>query len=738
MIFRDAHRRRLRPIDIAVITSLALAASVAMAADPNPNAGASAPAGTDQGTSLSAVLISAEPEVESAKTQAPTMTPLDVTEPTSVIGQYYIENNVPLSSNYDTVVSIAPSVQAVSPNGPGLMENQILSIRGFVDGQFNVTFDGIPWGDSNDFTHHTTSYFMAHDLGSVTVDRGPGTASTIGNATFGGTVAVQSTQPHSDTTLDPYVSYGSFDTQLYGAEYDTGKIGKFDDAAGFIDAESLSSNGYLSNMGQKRKNVFTKFVAPIDGLGVITFVATYDQIHQYVGLGATAAQIAAFGPSYGLSSDPTSQDYFGYNYDQIHTDFEYVGLDMKWGGGWSLNNKVYTYAYYHDGHNGEDPNGETPNGTTYSPTDVPGQHLVNYYRSWGDTLKVRDDLPFGDLQGGFWVDRQSNERGLFEVDETLNEAPNPVGLAGVDRLLTQTLVTVQPYFQFDWKPTDALTISPGVKYEHFERNVDSVVNVKTGNAQSYANIFSATLPSVLVNYRLADNWSAYAQVAKGFMAPNENFFDFRNPAATDLAPQETWNYQAGTSWQTRHLSLSGDVYYINFNNLINSEKFGGDTVFFNEGGVIYQGVEAEATEYLGYGVSLYENGSINSAKDKDSDLSNPGQWVPNAPDWTGAFGVIYNLHGWYASAVDKWVGRTYGDVGQAYPIGSYGILGGALGYTVAPDAPWLRNASIKLNVENLLDSTRIFALAGYTGDLGTPLWWTIPGRSVSVTLSVPL
>jgi iron complex outermembrane recepter protein len=732
MTIRGAHRRRLRPIDIAVIISLALAASAAMAADQSSSAN------EDQSSSLNAVLISATPEVESAKTQAPTMTPLDVTQPTSVIGRYYIENNVPLSANYDTVISIAPSVQAVSPNGPGLMENQILSIRGFVDGQYNVTFDGIPWGDSNDFTHHTTSYFMAHDLGSVAVDRGPGTAATIGNATFGGTVAVQSTQPHAEAALDPYISYGSFDTQLYGAQFDTGKMGKYYDAAGFIDAESLSSNGYLTNMGQKRKNIFTKLVAPVDGLGVITFVATYNQVHQYVGLGATSAQIAMFGPNYGLSSDPTSQDYYGYNYDLIHTDFEYVGLDVRWGGGWSLNNKVYTYGYYHDGHNGEDPNGETPNGTVYSPTDVPGQHLVNYYRSWGDTLKVHDDLSFGDLQAGLWVDRQSNERGLFEIDETLNEAPNPAGLTGVDRLLSQVLTTVQPYFQFDWKPTDALTVSPGVRYEHFERNVDSVVNVKTGGAQSYADIYTATLPSLLVNYRLADNWSAYAQAAKGYLAPNENFFDYKFPGATSLAPQQSRNYQVGTSWQTRHLSLSGDVYYIDFNNLINSEKFGGDTIFFNQGGVTYKGVEAEATEYLGYGLSLYENGSVNSAKDKGSNLSNPGLWIPNAPNWTAAAGVIYNLHGFYASAVDKWVGRTYGDTGEQFPIGSYGVLSGALGYTFAPDATWLRNASVKLNVENLLNSNKIFALAGYTAAAGTPLWWTIPGRSVNVELSVPL
>jgi iron complex outermembrane receptor protein len=57
---------------------------------------------------------------DSAITQAPTMAPLTATQPTSVLSQYYIENNLPPSANYDDAVKISPSVYAVSPNGPGL------------------------------------------------------------------------------------------------------------------------------------------------------------------------------------------------------------------------------------------------------------------------------------------------------------------------------------------------------------------------------------------------------------------------------------------------------------------------------------------------------------------------------------------------------------------------------------------------------------------------------------------
>ena len=163
-----------RPIDIAVCSALLLATCAARA----------------QNATLSTVVVSgATIQEQSATTQAPTLTPLDVSQPTSAISQYFIQNNMPATSNYSDIVAISPSVQSIQPNGPGLMENQSLSIRGFQDGFFNVTFDGIPWNDSNDFTHHSTSYFMDNDLGGVAVDRGPGTAATIGNATFGGTIS---------------------------------------------------------------------------------------------------------------------------------------------------------------------------------------------------------------------------------------------------------------------------------------------------------------------------------------------------------------------------------------------------------------------------------------------------------------------------------------------------------------------------------------------------------------------
>lgn len=677
--------------------------------------------------------------VESAPYQAPTKAPLTVTQPTSVISQQFIENNIPLSSNYDNVVKIAPSVSTVSPNGPGLMENQILSIRGFQDGQYNVTFDGIPWGDSNDFTHHSTSYFMAHDLGSVTLDRGPGTAATVGYATFGGTIAIRSKAPTAATTLSPYTMQGSFNTQLYGGELDTGAIKKYGGATALIDGESLTSDGYLTYAGQDRQNVFTKIIDPINANTVLTGVAMYNQLVQHVSLGATKGQIAAFGPNFGLSPSSSSQAFYGYNTDHIHTDFEYGGIKSYLGYGWTIDAKLYTYAYFHRGLNGEDPNGETPNGTVVNgvtlPNDVPGQLLQNDYRSIGQITRIEKKLFFGDVKAGVWYDHQINTRSLFEVDMSDGMALNTGFGTPTDRELHQSLDTLQPYLQIDWKPSfmPGLTVSPGIKYADFVRSLDAQVNTGTGLPLNTSKTYDVALPSVLVHYAINPNWAAYAQAAEGFLAPNQNVLNTTNPAQSNVNPQQTWNYQVGTTWQSPKFAASIDAYYIDFSNEIGSETVGGVQTFFNMGGTTYKGLEAEGTYYVGYGVSLYGNGSFNKATDKVS-----GEPVPNAPELTTAFGTIYNLHSWYASLIDKWVGARYGDVDKAQGLEPYNTLDAAINYNYVANAGWMPPVKLKLQLNNLLDSTKINGFAGTTVADGTPLYWTIPGRSVFFTVQLSL
>ncbi|HUW37255.1 MAG TPA: TonB-dependent receptor [Rhodocyclaceae bacterium] len=671
---------------------------------------------------------------ESAPYQAPTQGSLIATQPQSIISQHYIEENAAAAANYTDIAQIAPSVWSIDPNGPGMMESQSGGpyLRGFANGQYNVTFDGIPWGDSNDFTQHSTSYFMPQDTGTIVVDRGPGDASNVGNATFGGTMAVSSKNPKADTAITPYTSFGSFNTHLLGAEFDSGQMKNYGDASMFIDYKNFTTDGYLTDAHLRRGNLFVKFVKPVSDNTLLTVVSMQNKLHQNVPQGTTLANLQKYGRNYGLNNDPTSQDYFGYNYDDITSDFEYLGLKSHQGL-WKVDNKLYTYAYYHNGYYGADLGGAQPNGTSYGANNVPGFKMYMNYRSYGDLLRLSRAIGQGNLNLGAWVDHQTNSRAEWAVDYTLGGAIDPAsGNGGYTRLMNDTLTTLQPYIDYAWRASEALTITPGLKYVSFRRTLDAAVNQKTGLPYNGGQTWTKVLPALTAHYAIEKNWAAYVQLAKGFQAPNLNSFYKVNPDLGTLNPEETMNYQLGTTWASRRLALSADVYQIDFKNKIVSSPSGNGTIFSNAGGATYKGVEGEGTYYVGAGFSLYGNYSLNSAKDKTNN-----QWLPNTPKTTAAAGVTYNQGSLYASLMAKHIGSRFGDTGETIPLDPYTTVNFSSSYKLKNVAGWAKETKLGFQINNLFDKQDIYSLGTYDAN-GNPMYFTLPERSYQLSLSVSL
>jgi iron complex outermembrane receptor protein len=81
---------------------------------------------------------------------APAKASLDTTEPQTIINKSYIQDSVAATGTYTTILAIAPSMTGSDLNGPGLSDNGVKNtLRGLQDGSFGLTFDGIPFGDSN-------------------------------------------------------------------------------------------------------------------------------------------------------------------------------------------------------------------------------------------------------------------------------------------------------------------------------------------------------------------------------------------------------------------------------------------------------------------------------------------------------------------------------------------------------------------------------------------------------------
>src|SRR5262249_38065296 len=175
----------------------------------------------------------------------------------SLISNEYIRNYTSPISDYSQVLQMAPGTYSVSANGPGLGDTKTF-FRGFKDGFYSMTFDGIPFHDTNDPTHHSWVFFPAQTIGSTVFDRSPGSASTIGPSTYGGSVNLLSRSLSSEQWINGSISYGSFNTRLFDAEFDSGRFGGGKSRL-MIDAHDMRSDGYQTYNFQKRDAFSAKY-----------------------------------------------------------------------------------------------------------------------------------------------------------------------------------------------------------------------------------------------------------------------------------------------------------------------------------------------------------------------------------------------------------------------------------------------------------------------------------------------
>ncbi len=316
----------------------------------------------------------------------------------------------------------------------------------------------------------------------------------------------------------------------------------------------------------------------------LTLVSNASRTVQNEPPGATRAQIAAFGPAAALNDDRASQAYEGYNSSVYRTDISYAALDDSVTADLDISDMFYTYGLTRHFEQGLDPNGETPNGTERGSADVPGQTGRNGLRALGDILRAVQALPAGlVLEAGVWIERQTNSRSLVETDQTAGNAANPVldsvpGVprsAAIDRLQHEALVTLQPYVQLDWQVRPWLRLTAGLKGTWFDRHVSAAIMEGTRLPTSIDRDFGAALPAFTARATLAPGWRVYVQAARGFLAPQLQFFDVTDPGSATFAPEKTWKFQLGTSWHAHGFTAAADAYEILFNNAVGVRIVGG-------------------------------------------------------------------------------------------------------------------------------------------------------------------
>ena len=454
---------------------------------------------------------------------APSQGSLSARMPQSIISDTFVRNYTAPASDYSQIVAMAPGAYSVSSNGPGLGDTKT-NFRAFSDKQMTIMFDGIPFNDTNEPSHHSWVFFPAQFIGGAVFDRSPGTAASIGPATFGGTIGLQSRNLANQTVIAGSGSFGSFNTRLYDAEINSGRLGGNGKASFIIDAHQMESDGYQTYNSQKRDAFMGKLRYTLTDKVMLTAFSWIIDVHSHTPnqKGPTRAQVEQFGDNFLMTGDPASPLYFGYNFYHVPTDFEYVGTRADLGHGWTFDDKVYTYRYY----NKQNFNGLTTINAT-SATDK-----LNSYRKVGNLLPITQVSSRGALRAGLWSEYAWTDR-----FQTPSDPRTWVDAALPNFHEKFNTTTLQPYAEYQFKVVGNLSVTPGIKLAHYKLDFTQFAdNGKTvgslGGAPfiKHSVTYTRTLPAFDAHYLIQSNWSAYGQYATGASIPPTNVFDVKNAA----------------------------------------------------------------------------------------------------------------------------------------------------------------------------------------------------------------
>ena len=729
----------------------AFAAEVALNAVSAVGSDVAPPASTTsagaEGATVGEVIVTAERQA-GAKA-APTKASLDQVQPESIISHDFIESVTPDVGNISTVVFIAPSISGISGNAGGIGNYFSTSLRGFPDGSYNVTYDGIAFGDTNNPTHHPNDYFPVSEIGAAVVDRGPGAAGDLGQANYGGAIHYFSPTVSDTPTALQKITYGSFNTFDSVTTLQSGEIRQLGGGKLLADFDERTSDTELSNSGGYAYNQALKFVLPADGGKLLlTAFATHAwsryNFPDSNGPGETLQQVQAYGKNFQLTNIPDEEHYDGYNYERKQTWFTYVDLKYQATDLFSVENQPYYYFYSNKTDSSADNSGLIGvNTKPINGNDIEGYLKRNDYEVYGDVLRFAYQLPFGLLKVG----------GLYEGSDTYRQKAYYDFTTGAPYNLYTPSATKQPlltaptncktcedsnwhqeqvFIDFDWTPLANLKISPGFKYVNFTRTIDAREDTLTDtiNGKSASvigpilgtNTYTSPLYFLTANYKLTPYFAAYAQYATSFLIPQLSELQVLGVSLQNLQPETTTNYQTGVVYSRGPISWDADLYQIDARNtnvacnIFDSTTGTYEAASCNAGRVHYTGFEGQGAYLTPFGLTIFTNGSINNARQFSQApntaagiAGNPGQELANAPEFTAAAGLIYRGGPWQASMTYKVVGPQYAtgalvtatNPGGELKLPSYDTVNGDVAYT------FMGRYQLKLQVFNLLDKREL-------------------------------
>ncbi len=649
------------------------------------------------------VVVRLQPVVEETITvsgiRADAVTPVTKTD----IDRHSIERNYH-QQDIPLLMRDAPSIHAYAESGVGGSGYSYITMRGMSPTRINFTLDGVPLADSEDMATYFADFpDLAHSLQSIQIQRSAGT-STVGSASFAGSVNLQSIDLSQTESAHARVAGGSFGNRFGTVGYQSGELpGGF---ALYTRASWNESDGFRDSSGIRQRNLF---VSAAKQTGTSQIKLTGFTGHEWQQLSFYATDAGTLETDLRANPlQPEEKDSFGYDLAQLQY-LRALGDDTN----------MTASVYYQRGY--------------------------GWYRLFDDGF-ARTGLRQYGLDGLLLGSMVTLERraGPFTANYGLH-------VNRFEREHTRDLVDgARDYFNYGVK-SEANAFAK-VSYDRGAMHLYGDAQLRHAGFSYHGEVDIEPIdwtffnPRLGVRYALSPRASVYASTGYSTREParNDMFFGEDNASvAHDLRavrPERVLNVEAGIDITMSRLALAANVYSMEFRNeiaLTGELSEIGLPLRRNVDRSYRRGIELDATAQATQSVRLRTTANVSRNRIATwltyrnvEPLLTPPVLLNQAIEYTPSprFG---------AGLVARYVAESYLDNAndEALVTPSYVVVDGnvsiSLGRLLSAGDPRL-----SVQVNNLFDNDRIYA-SGYAFD-GVPYYFPQATRNFVVMLDFRL
>lgn len=610
----------------------------------------------------------------------------------SVVGKKEIENSSSAASIY-SLLKLTPSVNEYQQNiGPG---TPVLVVRGVRMSQLAQSVDGIPitsllyGGQGKINSYNTGSPISTGQISGINVYPGVAPPDRSGFATVGGTINYKTKQPTKNRYIDFFAKVGSFSTDQYGIQANSGNIPGTGGLRVLLRLSKTNTSGYIEHTPATYRDFLFSAIKPYDyGLSKLSATVIYNTGSGYV---FTSAFPVALQETNGLYYNfPLSQTsaYENNNYLtvmlgdknyinrhlvvgakvfylnknnglRVHTDPTYIGA------GFPYQDQFFVPAVT----DGDIGGPGTPNNDfSYNPVSLFGSYAagesagvdLGSSQTFGIAPKINIFLPHNDVTIGGLI-AQENGTGSSYVYGSL-DMPEINGYNAYSYGEKSKRTIYSGYLQDKVNIfSNRLHIEPGVTLTGVSSSNFVPQNIFASPPYPYtlSNYDKEIQPYLGISYDIKKNIIAYASYGKGArFAPVSDYVLGINGSTTTAPGPETVNaYEAGIRYIGKKLYLNFDGYLQNMHGMFSFYKhFDGFSSYSNTGDEQMKGLEASAKYLIDKNWSIMGNVSYTKANymnsyfaaDTPSDIQFgyvlAGDPVPYVPNWLSNLSLDYHKH----------------------------------------------------------------------------------------------